>query len=434
MPLPKGAKMDPKTGKYKMPAGHRKKHSNDGQAPKSAPVSRSQRIERQNDLVRMTARQNFAYCLFAQYPSGRAYVGQIEEPSFESIGATWGGGRFEVWKMDRTSGEYVGDPVVYPIDPLVFPPKLQGFAAVQRGPLAGAPGQFNMPGMQGQGYPGPMPGLPPAPDAAKLEELEEEIEDLEEENTTLKARLATVERERESERRDHERELADLRRKEEFRAMVAELKGTGKDPLEMLLNFKRVDAELAGPLKLNQDPMAAMQANIASLTMMLDLAKKLGGNGDKNEGGGMDGLLQLAGKFIEAKQAEPAQVIQLPAAPTAKPAAPAGPTPEEVAAAEAAAKAEAGAVMEVFTALSEEVRQLWASAHESQEDPLPERLTEIILTRPGWDKFRAIVRIDNPENALQVFLDSAPDTVPNEERQKWIVSAFALAQAQLLRS
>lgn len=432
MPLPKGAKKDPKTGKFKLPPGHKKKHSNDGKAPKREPVSLAQRIERNHQLVGQTARQGFIYALFASYPTGRSYLAEIEEPTFESIGRKFGGGRYEVWKKDRTTGEAVGDPVVYDVDKVMFPVALPGFLdrALQ---LPGNQMQAPWLGLQNQGFqPMPPPGFgPPAGgQAAKLEELQDDLDEAEDEIDRLKSSLAEERRGRESDRIANERTLADMARKEEFRTMLDALKGDKKDPLEMLINFKRAETELAGPMIKSGNPLETMQGSMAMINMMLELSKKLNpGGGDS--GNGLSTFMELATAFMKAKAEAPEQVIALPAGPVVK-----TPTPEELAKAEQEKKNEAlaqAAVLRAGEVIGMVAREMLERLKSGETIPAHEELARFILDTKGQDfeVFRAVVKVDNPENALQLFA-GLPDLIDTDEKKKWIVAAFAHAQAQLV--
>src|SRR5260221_6428851 len=103
MPMPKGAKKDPNNpGKYILPPGHVRKAELERRRDPS-PSQHSERVAERFNAERANAK-NYIFRIQVIHPSGKYWVQDVQDYSPQILAANYGGGKFEIWKMDTSSG------------------------------------------------------------------------------------------------------------------------------------------------------------------------------------------------------------------------------------------------------------------------------------------------------------------------------------------
>lgn len=412
MPMVKGAKFNVKTGKYTMP----KDYKNQAKIREEVVKAKGPSKRKVTEIHRTGAKQrkdSTHYAIFALYPSGRAFLAYHENPTHDALGKQFGGGEYQVCERDRDSGEWVGEPVQYPIDRTMFPPKLTGFMAPQ---IPGMMGGFPpMPGMMGGGF----PGMPPQMPSADNEELEDELEELKEQIAQLRQSLIAKDRQLEDAKREADAEkVRSFQEKmlEEIRGMGNRLAGEKKSPLDSIIELKRFEAELQGPLK----PGGGATDQVAGVIAMLDLVdalKKRTAPTEESGGGAGAGFLEVikaVGPLIQ--QAKEMQSNAPAPAPVPAP----EPSPESNAVMAAATPAFRMMVAKMGELIKAEAAPaVFAAWFDFQDDA-------------AFKAAKEVTKVEQPEGFLGVVGQVNPDLL-TEENKAWIVEAMVQAQQAILK-
>lgn len=420
MPNIAGSKFNPKTGKYELPAGVKRQTAKTRkEAVKSHKGASGKQI---SESLRVGARQDRSdsqFAVFAMYPSGRSFLEYVDEPTHQLIAARWGGGRYSVAEQSRNTGEWLGEPVIMDVDRAVHPPKLPGFMVPGQPVMGGIYGGGIFGQQQGFGFPQQQQQQQgPAPDVS---ELEDELEDVEKELAATKAELAAAKREATEAREALLKERADAQMKslqEGFERRLADLvnKLDGKkDPMDQLLQFKRVEAELNGP-KVGQGggPLEGITMVLQMMDLMEKMKDKFSGGGGGASGGFMEvlkGVGPLLDRVADMKTANPPPPALQAPAPAAAPA-PEGPHPGEEA---LRAMVDQVGVM-TSTGASPASFVAWFKAQQG----------------PAFEAARAVVKTDPPEDFLLLVKNNVPTYADTEQKEAWILEAIRATQADLI--
>jgi len=401
-----------------------------GAVSRASMATKASRASREFNKQRAANKGNYQYAIYALYPTGRGFLEMLDEATHTTLAARYGGGRFQVWKTHRDTQEAVGDPNVFEIDRTMYPPRLPGFQGAFPGqPIGGGFNPWGMPpapGFQG------MPSMPQAP--GKADDLEEELEDAEDEIKQLRATLSAVTRERDDAKAALEKERTEFARQQErasFEKALSDLKlelGGRKDPLTQLLEMKRAEAELAGPLAGRPaggpDPL---QGAVALFELALKVKDKLTDDPGTGVGSEFLSLIKTFAPALNKAMANMPQQSRLPAPPVpatdAAQAPPPPPTPPSTADPGVAGEEEKAAYEKAKVAF----RQLLTFMPVAQETGYTEgAMAAWILKQDGegWPEAKKIMADDDPEAFLGLVEQDAPALADTDGKKAWILAAI----------
>lgn len=441
MPMPKGARIDPTTGKMIRGSGQ----VNEGDDPiEEAPeagalgpakaTKKASAISKAFNANRKAGNGDFQYAVFALYPTGRGFLEMLDEPTHLTLSERYGGGRYEVWKMRRGTGEQVGEGSVFEIDHSLHPPKLPRFQAALANPVPGNPwGNPHALPFGGSQMP-PIPGfngMPAAqvPPAGKVDELEEELEEAEEEIGRLKAENATLRREANESKAALEKERSDNIRAQEraqYEKMINDLRlsfeqrATAKDPLTQLIELKRAETELAGPFGQSRgtDPL---QGAVALFELALKAKEKLTPEEPSTGNGSM--ILELIKTFSPAIRAHVSASSMAPRLPAPPPPAssPGTATPPSPASTEASPAPEGEEKMDEETRIA--FKQMVTYIPVAQASGLSaSSVAAWIMGQQGkgWENVRDVLDRDTAENFAVFVSVNEPTATDSDEKKAWV--------------
>ncbi len=435
MPMPKGARKDPNNpGKFILPEGHIQKPTRERRR-EPEPTAHSARVEERFSEERKNSR-NFVFRIQVVHPSGKYWIADTQDYSPQMLATNYGGGKFEVWKMDTSTGQALGDPLPYNVDTNVHPQRLFDPAMSPQGGMQGRfGGQGPIPAWQGGnggygapgafGGPSAWPAVAPQNNAA-VADLEDDLEDLEKDLEKANLLCAQYLRERDEARVQLAETKAAADKKEMmalFSTQLAEAKGGTKDPMETMLQMIRLQAEMNGGVigKGGAGASDPITGAVSLMNVILQAAKSVP-QADTG-GSALGGLMQVASqylplfqKIVEGKDkgfGAPPGVLDEKPQPKPQPAPAAQPEPV--------------ADSDLTEAFQESVKAI-------PDHIASEAYAEWILKQstPGWLKLHKIIMTDKPENFLAEAVKMNPELGNTDVKKQWIVQAIASTQAKLL--
>jgi hypothetical protein len=424
----KGSKLDPITGKYTRPEGWLPKAAPERERVKT-PSSQAANASKRFEKERKSSEINYSFRIYKVQPTGKYWLADTLEPSLEYIAHNYGGGKYEVWKFFTDTGEYLGNPVPYNVDPTIWPPKIPDPQAAGR-PMVGNPayggGGFFGNGPQ-QGYGPPQQGYgPPQQGYGPIGDSEDDIDELERDNSMLKAQVITITRERDDLKIAMERERAEAIRKEDraqfeatLKALEAKFSGT-KDPLDQMLSFSRLQAELnGGVVGKGGSTTDMLTLAMGLMNTIMTAAKSLPTEGSAGGASGLETIMRMADKYLpmitKLTEQKAGQVVE------EKPAAAPAPVKEPD------VVPTAGPETKAFERILDEL-PIYITTGET------EKFANWIVESEGegWPIAHGIMMSENPAGFLNLVMTSRPLALKSENDKKWVVDVMKLTQTKLL--
>jgi hypothetical protein len=437
MPNIKGATWDPVAKKFIMPEGYVKPDPKTKKERQKVQRTVSEELRRRDpgptdrkaafEVLRNQERASQTYAVFAMYPGQpRAFIGYTSDPTHAAIAKQWGGGDFQVVPYDQATGSFIGEPASLRLDVSVHAPLLPGFKTAQPGY-----GQMNqilggMPGGLPPGY-----GILPPAKNADVEDLEDELDDLEKELGQIKGELVQARRERDEAIKalsDEKERALRAEMEQRFQAQIAELKtafaGNRKDPLEQLLEFKRVEAELNPSIgRGNGGPGEMMGALMGLFEMVLKAKDKLG---EDNPGGATGGFLEtiksLTPLLEKVMDNRPQQALLAAPAVAPTPTATPAPQPQEQAVPPAVHEAVNSLFNYLGTSAAAGIHPVEAAAWITRQQDR------------GWAEVHGMILADDPANFLDVAQSKIPEAVDNDQKKAWMKETLSQAREKLQKA
>ncbi len=438
MPMPKGARKDPDNpGKYIMPEGHVKKAEAERRR-NPEPTAYASRVEARFSEERKNSR-NFVFRIQVVHPSGKYWIADTQDYSPQMLATNYGGGKFEVWKMDTSTGQPMGDPLPYNVDTNVHPQRLFDPAMSPQGGMQGRfGGQGPTPAWQGgnAGYgapgafggPSAWPAVTGGPSSKELTDLEDELEDLEKDLEKANVLASTYLRERD-EARAQLVELKAAADKKELMSMFATqleaAKGGAKDPMEQMLQMIRLQAEMSGGVIGKQGGGTdTITGAVALMNVILSAAKSVP-QADTG-GGALGGLIQVASQYLPLVT----QIVQGKATGAPAPQVVVDERPKP--AAQAPAPQPAPPVDQNVGACFHEAVKVIPGYITGDSEAYADWIVK--QTAPGWPELHKILMAEKPEAFLTEAMKVNAEIGDSDFKKQWIVQAIASAQAKLLNA